>query len=64
LQLDAAENDILIEIISSHGLVNFANFVDFASHWTMNMPPALAAVTEGDVSEHYSLIKAKLQAVA
>lgn len=63
IQLDAPENDILIDMIASHGLVNFCIFTDFASHWVMNMPPALAAV-QGDVADHYQSVKKKLQDVS
>lgn len=66
LELDAPENSTLLDIITSHGLTNFAVFVDFAFDLAETVGPAVAAKVsnEAEMTEVLAGILDKVKKVA
>jgi len=63
LELDAPENGLLLSIITSHALTNFAIFTNFGYLLTKSMPDALAASisNEKELMEHLNTILDKIK---
>lgn len=66
IELDAPENSLLLDIITTHGLTNFAVFVDFVFNLAETIGPAVATkvTNEGEMVEVLSGILDKVKKVS